>query len=130
MARSGRGSRHALLPVSKGASTVPFVPLVGELYLISTAVFTFGFTDPAADRRAVVISVAAGTGGVIQVVTRTSDLEAPGVRHPKDMSLGCDRDGVFSDLGSVERQFWTPVNVKPLGVLPDPFLADVKARYL
>jgi len=45
------------------------------------------------------------------------------------MSLGCDRDGVFSDLVSIEQQLWTPQNVECLGVLPEPFLSDVLRRF-
>jgi hypothetical protein len=132
MGRSGHRSRHALLPTLKGEPGDPFLPDVRELYLISTAVFTFGFTDPAADRRAVVITrpVTAGSNGVIQVVTRTSDVRAPGVRHPADLSLRCEKDGVFSDLGSVEQQLWTPENVERLGVLPEPFWAAIEGRFL
>jgi hypothetical protein len=45
------------------------------------------------------------------------------------MSLKLDRNGVFSDLVSVEQQLWRPENVEYLGVLPEPFLSDVLRRF-
>lgn len=129
MARDDRRS-HAWLSQPKGESGEPFVPGVGELYLVNTTIYTFG-NDPAADRPAVVISVPfdKNSKSPIHIVTRTSRPVRGGVRHPADKSLGCDRDGVFSDLVSVEQQLWTPQNVKYRGILPEPFLADVLRRF-
>jgi hypothetical protein len=126
--RQGR-SRHALLPQDKGGRGEPFLPQVGELYLVETTIYTLG-TDPAADRRAVVITVPPDPSSKrpIQLVTRTSK-KAPGVAHPVDLSIGCDRDGVFSDLVSVEQQLWRPGNVVLLGVLPEPYLSLVLERF-
>ncbi len=128
MSRGG-GRSHAWLARKKGESGEPFLPKVGELYLVSTIIYSFGH-DPAADRPAVVICVPPerASHSPIQLVTRTSN-PVPGVPHPADMSLGCDRDGVFSDLVSIEQQLWTPQNVECLGVLPEPFLSDVLRRF-
>ena len=106
--RQGRPKTHALLPRDKGKQGEPCLPQVGQLYLVDTIIYAFG-TNPAADRRAVVITVPPGPGSKspIQVVTRTSK-KAPGVAHPADLSIGCDRNGVFSDLVSVEQQLWRP----------------------
>jgi mRNA-degrading endonuclease toxin of MazEF toxin-antitoxin module len=125
----GSGRSHAWLSRRKGESVEPFVPKVGELYLVSTAIYSFGH-DPAADRPAVVIAVPPRpeSRSPIQVVTRTSRSVA-GIKHPADMSLRCDRDGVFSDLVSIEQQLWTPQNVERLGVLPEPFLSAVLERF-
>lgn len=125
----GDGRSHAWLARPKGEPGEPFLPKEGELYLVSTIIYSFGF-DPAADRPAVVICVPPDRAArsPIQLVTRTSK-PVPGVLHPADMSLKCDRDGVFSDLVSVERQLWTPQNVELLGVLPDPYLSDVLRRF-
>jgi hypothetical protein len=111
----------------KGESDEPFVPKLGELYLVSTIIYGY---DPAADRPAVVISVATEqvSQRPIQLVTRTSK-KSPGVAHPADRSLHLDRDGVFSDLVSVEQQLWTPRNVERLGVLAEPFLSKVLERF-
>ena len=128
MARSG-GRSHAWLSGEKGEPGEPFLPRVGELYLVSTIIYTFGH-DPAADRPAVVICVPPepASRSPIQLVTRTSKAVS-GVKHPADVSLGLDRDGVFSDLVSVEQQLWSPQNVKRLGMLPEPFLCDVLRRF-
>lgn len=128
MSRGGDRS-HAWLARTKGESGEPFLPKVGELYLVNTIIYTFGH-DPAAARPAVVISVtpALASHSPIQLVTRTSKRVA-GIRHPADKSLRCDRDGVFSDLVSVEQQLWRPQNVECLGVLPEPFLSDVLRRF-
>lgn len=128
MSRGG-GRSHAWLARKKGEPGEPFLPKVGELYLVSTIIYSFG-PDPAADRPAVVITVPPKpvSHSPIQLVTRTSK-RVPGVAHPADMSLRCDRDGVFSDLVSVEPQLWRPQNVECLGVLPEPFLSDVMRRF-
>jgi hypothetical protein len=125
----GDGRSHAWLAQKKGDPGEPFLPKVGELYLVNTIIYSFRH-DPAADRPAVVICVPPEgvSHSPIQLVTRTSK-SVPGVPHPADTSLGCDRDGVFSDLVSVERQLWTPQNVRHLGVLPDPFLSAVLGRF-
>lgn len=123
------GRSHAWLARKKGEAGEPFLPKVGELYLVSTIIYSFGH-DPAADRPAVVISVPPeqASHSPIQLVTRTSK-PVPGVEHPADMSLRCDRDGVFSDLVSIEQQLWRPENVEYLGPLPEPFLSDVLGRF-
>lgn len=128
MSRGG-GRSHAWLARKKGEPGEPFLPTVGELYLVSTIIFSFGH-DPAAERPAVVISVPPErvSHSPIQLVTRTSK-PVPGVPHPADRSLRLDRDGVFSDLVSVERQLWRPQNVERLGILPEPFLSDVLRRF-
>ena len=128
MSANGRRS-HAWLPQSKGEPGDPFLPKVGELYLVDTAIYSFG-TDPAADRRAVVVNVPSSQSSrsPIQIATRTSQ-PVGGVAHPADNSVGCDRDGVFSDLASIEQQLWRPENVQYLGELPEPFLAAVLRRF-
>jgi hypothetical protein len=120
---------HAWLPRTKGKPGPAFVPQVGQLYRVNTIIYTFGH-DPAAERPAVVIGVPASgiRHSPIQLVTRTSK-RVPGVEHPADVSLQCDRDGVFSDLVSVEQQLWRPQNVACLGVLPEPYLSRVLRRF-
>lgn len=125
----GDGRSHAWLAQKKGESSEPFLPTVGELYRVTTIIYTFGH-DPAADRPAVVLCAPPPEvpHSPIQLVTRTSK-RVPGIAHPADMSLKCDRDGVFSDLVSVEKQLWTPQNVEYLGVLPEPYLSAVLRRF-
>lgn len=125
----GRGA-HALFPRPKGEPGDPFVPALHELYLIDTKIFGLG-GDPAADRPAVVIAVPpfAGSRSPIHVVTRTSQLRTPGVQHPADPGLGLNKDGVFSDLASVEQQLWRPENVILLGVLENPYRDQVMERF-
>jgi len=131
----GDGRSHAWLARKKGESDEPFLPNVGELYLVSTTIYSFGH-DPAADRPAVVlVTPESASHRPIQLVTRTSkpvtrtSKPVPGISHPADTSLKLDRDGVFSDLVSVERQLWTPQNVEYLGILPEPFLSAVLGRF-
>jgi hypothetical protein len=57
----GDGRSHAWLARKKGELGEPFLPKVGELYLVNTTIYTFGH-DPAADRPAVVISVPPRSG--------------------------------------------------------------------
>lgn len=52
---SDRRLRHALLAPDLGPSGPPYLPVVGELYLVRTLLYSS--TDPAAARRAVVVSV-------------------------------------------------------------------------
>lgn len=124
-----RRRAHALLPRLKGEAGEPYLPILGELYLIETRIFTFG-TDPAADRPAVVIGLPAWpeSKSPIQVVTRTSQ-SVPGIDHPADRSLSLEKDGVFANLASIEQQLWRPGNVLRLGVLPDPYLSLVLERF-
>jgi hypothetical protein len=106
------------------------LPKLGQLYLVTTTIFTLG-SDPAAARPAVVVLVPAEPTSrfPIQVVTRTSK-RVCGIAHPKDPSLKLDRDGVFSDLTSVEQQLWRPENVTLLGELPEPYLSSVLRRFM
>jgi hypothetical protein len=124
-----RRRAHALFPRPKGEAGEPYLPKLGELYLVETRIFSFG-TDPAADRPAVVIGLPPGpeSKSPIQVVTRTSQ-SVPGVKHPADLSLRLDKDGVFADLTSIEQQLWRPENVLLLGVLPDPYVSLVLERF-
>jgi hypothetical protein len=124
-----RRRAHALLPRAKGEAGEPFLPKLGELYLVETRILSLG-SDPAADRRAVVIGIPPWpeSKSPIQVVTRTSQPVA-GVKHPADLSIDCDKDGVFADLASIEQQLWRPGNVLLLGVLPDPYFSLVMERF-
>lgn len=125
MANDGRS--HAWLPRVREETGDPFLPEVGELYLVKTIIYSS--SDPAADRRAVVVFVPPPSvpHSTIQLFTRTSK-DVRGVKHPADLALRCDRDGVFSDLVSVEQRLWTPQNVTRLGILGEPYLAKVLER--
>jgi hypothetical protein len=125
MANDRRRS-HALLSQLGGEQGAPFLPEVGQLYLVRTIIYGY---DPAADRRAVVICVPSVPHSPVRIVTRTSQQTAPGVPHPADLALQCDLDGVFSNPASVEQQLWRPENVKLLGVLTDLYLTKVLERF-
>ncbi|WP_203791417.1 hypothetical protein [Paractinoplanes rishiriensis] len=128
---NNRRRSHAWLATAKGEPGEPFLPKVGELYLITTTIFALG-NDPGASRPGVVIVVPAEPGSrfPIEVVTRTSR-KVPGVSHPADRKLSShlDKDGVFSTLTQVEQQLWRPENVMRLGVLTDPYLSEVLRRF-
>jgi hypothetical protein len=125
----GQRRTHGWLSRLQGESGEPFLPQVGELYLINTRI-CFGF-DPAADRPAVVLCVPPDrtSRSPIQLVTRTSQPVSGGVTHPADKALQLDRDGTFSDLVSVEQQLWRSPNVRLLGLLPEPYLSLVVRRF-
>ena len=100
-------------------------PQVGQLYLVDTIIYALG-TDPAADRRAVVITVPPGPGSKSPNPGRRPARR----RRPQEWripatSASVTRNGVFSDLVSVEQQLWRPGNVLLLGVLPEPYLSRV-----
>jgi hypothetical protein len=108
----------------------PFLPEVGDIYLVVTRIYALGF-DPAARRPAVVVTVppVTVTHTPIQIVTRTSDTSAPGIAHPKDTRLNLDKKGVFSEFGSVEPTLWTPRNVLRLGTLGEPYIGKILERF-
>ena len=107
----------------------PSIPKVGELYLVRTLLYSS--SDPAAARRAAVITVPAVTTAAsrIQLATRTSDTTIPGVKHQRDPSVDCDREGVFSNLASCLASSWRSGDVKPLGVLPDQLIDELLDRF-
>lgn len=121
----GQRKRHHVLAPDLGPFGDPALPAVGELYLVRSLLYESA--DPAPARRAVVIGVpkAASPAARIQIATRTSDTSMPGVPHPRDLTLGCDLDGVFSERRSCVASSWRPGDVRILGVLPEPFLTHV-----
>lgn len=99
------------------------------MYQINTIIFSFRH-DPAPERPAVVLEVPPeGSTLPIRVVTRTSDGEVPGVKHPLDPDLHLDKDGVFSDLVTIEQELWRPGNVELLGELAEPYWSEVGERF-
>lgn len=125
----GGRKRHRLLGPDLGPFGDPALPGVGELYLIRSLLYQAN--DPADVRRGVVFGVppAGRPGTYIQIVTRTSDTTMPGVFHPADLSIECDRDGVFSEPRVCLADSWRPGNVRLLGVLPEPYLTSVLDRF-
>lgn len=117
-----RRRRHALLAPDLGPFGTPYLPVVGELYLVRTLLYSS--TDPAPARRAVVVGVPSilTPAARIRLVTRTSDMKVPGVKHDRDLALDCDVDGVLSDLVSCLASSWRPGDVKLLGPLPQAVL--------
>jgi hypothetical protein len=130
MARKGDRS-HALLPHLGGGQGKPFLPEAGQMYLVIPLFYYGGDKDPAAARRAVVLEVPSAriAHSPIRIVTRTHLMKAPGVRHPADLSCGCDVPGVFSDLKTVDQPAWRLPNVKFLGVLPTQYFEQVMERF-
>jgi len=120
---------HALLAPDLGPAGRPFVPKVGELYLVRTLLYSSA--DKAAARRAAVCSVpdVIAVASRIQLVTRTSDTTVPGVKHERGLSVSCDRPGVFSNLVSCLASSWRSGDVKLLGVLPAQLVDELLARF-
>lgn len=105
----------------------PYLPTVGDVVRVKS--YVRGSSDPSDRRPSVVVAVPSTHHGVIQVATRTTDTTVKGVPHPRDPSLHLGEDGVFSDLNNVEQHDWTRANVRYEGVLPEPYLAQVLARF-
>lgn len=125
----GDRKRHRLLGPDLGPFGDPALPTVGELYEVRSLLYQSN--DPADVRRSVVLGVPPNEtpGAYIQIVTRTSDTTMPGVFHPADLNIECDRDGVFSELRVCLAESWRPGNVRLLGVLPEPYLTSVLDRF-
>lgn len=117
-----RRPTHALRTPDFGPPGPPYLPQIGQMYLVRTLVYASH--DPAAARRAVVVTVPATKFGRIQLVTRTTK-QVDGVPHAADLAIGCDEDGVFSELVGVEQPQWRSGNVVLLGVLREPTLSAV-----
>jgi hypothetical protein len=117
---------HAVLAPPFGPEGPPFLPNAGEVYWVRTHLYSS--TDPAPARPTVVLAVPALKSARIQLVTRTSG-RAPGVAHPADLALGLDRDGVFSDLVSVDCSQWCPQNVRLCGPLEEAVWEAVLERF-
>ena len=125
MAPGRRG--HAILGVPGGPRGEPFIPEVGDVYLVNTILYSA--SDPAAVRPAVVLEADPNPFRPIRVVTRTSDTSVRGVAHPAESALGLERDGVWSDLTSVEQGRWREPDVRRLGTLREDVLGRVRARF-
>ncbi len=121
--------RHSLFGPDLGPYGPPTLPTVGGLYLVRTLLYQSD--DPADKRRAVVVGSPSAPGPLtyVRIATRTSKTTVAGVRHPADLSIGCDVDGVFSEPRVVLSSSWRPGDVKLLGILPAPYLADVLDRF-
>ncbi|MEU9396298.1 hypothetical protein AB0D86_40665 [Streptomyces sp. NPDC048324] len=96
---------------------------VGSLWWMPTVVMSGN--DPKERRPLVVVQEV--RYGLVQVITRTSDVNVPGVLHPADDSLGLNKPGVFSirHLRSVEERYFNGGTAQYMGVLGDPYLQQV-----
>jgi hypothetical protein len=106
----------------------PFLPNVGDVYLVAPLLYSS--SDPKPLRPVVVIEVPARPDARIRIVTRTSKLDKPGVRHGVALQLGLDRAGVWSTLQSVERSMWCPQSVRWKGPLETVVFEEVLERFL
>ena len=107
---------------------VPFLPLLRQVYWINGLILWSG--DREANRPVVIVELPAYERGMIKVVKRTSDLRAPGVQDPPRPELGLRKPGVFTQLGNVEPQLWTPRNTELTGVLPQDVFELLLDRFL
>jgi len=101
------------------------LPAVGEIYWVET--WIFGGSDPKPRRPAVVVQVPSNQLGFVHVITRTSDTDVHGVRHPRDASIGCNEDGVFAmkhHRSALVSAFME--NADLVGGLPEPYLSQVQ----
>jgi hypothetical protein len=106
----------------------PFLPVVGEVYWVATEILDRRDEKPR--RPAVVIKVPASLNGRVVVVTRTTDLDAPGVPHGASPELDLDVEGVFAQLRTAEARLWYKPNVEWLGPLGKFLLEKVIEEFL
>lgn len=105
----------------------PFLPRVGELFLVRTVLFWS--PDQHDNRPVVVFEVPPGQFDQIAIVTRTTQKGVPGIWHDRQPSLGLSQPGTFSRYARVERASWTPDNVRLLGRLDPETLRKVLGRF-
>jgi len=105
----------------------PYLPAVGDLFLVSTAILDAVDVHPR--RPGVVIEIPANLGGRIQLVTRTRNLKQAGVPHPPMPSADLYEPGVFAYPRSAEALLWKREHVTWLGVLDAQTLAAVLAYW-
>ena len=120
---AARGRRHALLGGHGGPRSEPFLPVVGEVYLVNSLLYSA--SDPAAGRPAVVVEVPEPTFRPIRIVTRTHRSAVRGVPHAVDLALGLEMEGVWSDLTSVDKAKWRSPDVVRRGILPEAVFAQI-----
>jgi hypothetical protein len=106
---------------------VPFLPSLGQVYLVATALFQPPDKKPR--RPFVVVDAPLTLRGRIAVVARTTDTDVDGIAHGADPALNLDKDGVFAWLKSTEAQLWTPRNALLYGQLPPLVLQQVMRRW-
>lgn len=106
---------------------VPFLPTVGQVYLVATVLFQP--PDKKPHRPFVVVDAPLTLRGRISVVARTTNTDADGIAHGADPALGLSKDGVFALLKSVEAQEWTPRNALLYGELPPAVLQQIIRRW-
>lgn len=110
-----------------GRCATPMEAIVGDLYLVSTSIYTLG-VDAHDHRPVVVVAVGAGATGRIQFVTRTAS-GTRGVPHDRSPECGLYQPGRFSVLAGTEKQLWTSEYVRRLGTLDMDTWAQVQKRY-
>ena len=93
----------------------PYLPKVGELYLVAKEIL--GVVDVHPKRPAVVIEVPFDINGRIHLVTRTTDLDRPGVPHAAMPSEHLYQAGVFGYLRSAAAIVWKRPHVEFIGIL-------------
>jgi hypothetical protein len=125
------------------ADTGPYLPGLGEVYLVDSSIIHPADGKP--DRPALVVQVPATVNGRITVVTRTSNrdrtpgvaspedpdlgFDQPGVASPEDPELGLDQPGVWGHLTSAEANLWTPSMVRYRGTVDLAVLIAVREEF-
>ena len=105
------------------------VPCVGDVFWLDTAA-CYGH-DVKPTRPAVVLRPSIfGVLPEVLVLVRTSaeDFSSEHVQHPKDLSIGLDRDGIFpkSYQRRVDQRFFTmPTYASYQGTLSEPYLTQI-----
>ena len=104
------------------------MPRVGDVYWLDTG--SYG-QDKKPTRPAVVIRAAIpGLLDDVAVIVRTSMGEFTGrhVKHPVDLSIGLDRDGIFPKVYRrlVDVRFFSMATFASYqGQLPEPYMSDI-----
>lgn len=100
--------------------TDPYLPAVGDVYWVETAILDAYDVEPR--RPAVVVQVPETLDGRITVVTRTTKPGIPGVAHDPDPDLGLRKPGTFSYVRTAEARLWKRPHVEWMGTLDEDAL--------
>ncbi len=99
------------------------LPTVGSVFWVAGHIHNPRDTKPG--RYAVVVSVPNTVNGRITIVTRTTQLDRPGVKSPKGTALGFSKPGVWGHIRTVEGHLWAPPDVSSKGQLDQATLTAV-----
>lgn len=126
-ARAGSGDGFAMNKIPD-PNEEPYLPEVGEVYWVNSTITTQEDQKPG--RPMLVMKVPEDTGGIIDVVTRTSKTQhRPGVPSAIDPALRLDKPGVWGYPRKAYAFLWTPSMVEWRGKATEELLEQVREEF-